>query len=87
MDINHDKPVIRAIDDLGNGTGDIERLDKLSTPDVINHAAGYVLASGSDAGPMARCGTTSATRRLQQQTPLAITDIDVVYAGARQHGQ
>jgi predicted ester cyclase len=38
MDIEHNKAVIRAIDDLGNGTGDIERLDELCTPDMINHA-------------------------------------------------
>ena len=38
MDIDHNKAVIREIDDLGNGIGDIERLDVLCTPDIVNHA-------------------------------------------------
>ena len=38
MDIEPNKAVIRAMDDLGNGTADIERLDELCTPDIINHA-------------------------------------------------
>ena len=38
MDLEHNKAVIREIDDLGNGHGDIERIDALCTPDMINHA-------------------------------------------------
>lgn len=38
MDLEHNKAVIREIDDLGNGMGDIERLDVLCTPDIVNHA-------------------------------------------------
>ncbi len=38
MDIEHNKGVVREIDDLGNGAGDIGRLDALCTPDMVNHA-------------------------------------------------
>ena len=37
MDLEHNKAVVRAIDELGNGTGDIGRLDELCMPDVVNH--------------------------------------------------
>jgi predicted ester cyclase len=46
MDIEHNKAVVREIDDLGNGVGDLSRLDELCTPDVKNHA----LAPGRPAG-------------------------------------
>lgn len=38
MGIEENKAVVREIDGLGNGTGDIERLDVLCTPDMVNHA-------------------------------------------------
>lgn len=38
MDIEHNKTVVRNFDELGNGMGDIERLDELCAPDMVNHA-------------------------------------------------
>jgi predicted ester cyclase len=38
MDLDHNKAVIQEIDDLGNGGGDLSRLDLLCAPDIVNHA-------------------------------------------------
>jgi predicted ester cyclase len=38
MDLEHNKAVVRELDELGNGAGDIGRLDALCTPDIVNHA-------------------------------------------------
>ena len=38
MGIEHNKAVVREIDELGNGRGDLDRLDELCTPDIVNHA-------------------------------------------------
>jgi hypothetical protein len=38
MDTTGNKLVVQEFDELGNGTGDIGRLDVLCTPDLINHA-------------------------------------------------
>ena len=46
MDIEHNKAVVREFDELGNGGRDIERLDELCTPDMVNHA----LAAGRPQG-------------------------------------
>jgi predicted ester cyclase len=38
MDVEHNKAVVREFDDLGNGVGDLNRLDELCTPEMTNHA-------------------------------------------------
>ena len=38
MGVEHNKAVVREFDDLGNGIGDLDRLDALVTPDIKNHA-------------------------------------------------
>jgi predicted ester cyclase len=38
MDVEHNKAVVREVDDLGSGIGDLDRLDALLTPDIKNHA-------------------------------------------------
>jgi ketosteroid isomerase-like protein len=38
MGIDENKAVVREFDELGNGTGDLGRLDALCTPDMVNHA-------------------------------------------------
>jgi predicted ester cyclase len=38
MSIERNKTVVSEFDELGNGTGNIDRLDLLCMPDVINHA-------------------------------------------------
>lgn len=38
MDIERNKAVVGEIDELGNGGGDIDRIDVLCTPDIVNHA-------------------------------------------------
>ena len=45
MDLEGNKAV-REFDELGNGTGDLGRLEELCTPDMVNHA----LAPGRAAG-------------------------------------
>jgi hypothetical protein len=46
MDTARNKAVVARFDDLGNGTGNIEELDDLCTPDMVNHA----LAAGAAPG-------------------------------------
>jgi predicted ester cyclase len=38
MDVALNKAVIQEMDDLGNGGGDLSRLDLLCAPDIVNHA-------------------------------------------------
>jgi Predicted ester cyclase len=38
MSISENKAVVQELDALGNGTGDLTRLDSLCTPDLVNHA-------------------------------------------------
>jgi len=38
MDVEHNKAVVHEFDDLGNGSGNIERLDVLCAADIVNHA-------------------------------------------------
>jgi ketosteroid isomerase-like protein len=40
------RAVVREFDGLGNGDGDLDRLDDLCTPDMVNHA----LAAGAKPG-------------------------------------
>ena len=37
-EIERNKAVVREFDDLGNRGGDLSQLDRLCTPDMINHA-------------------------------------------------
>ena len=46
MDIEQHKAVVREFDELGNGTGDIGRLDVLCTPDMVNHALAPHMPAG-----------------------------------------
>ena len=46
MDQERNKAVVARFDDLGNGVGDVETLDELCTPDMVNHA----LAAGAAPG-------------------------------------
>jgi hypothetical protein len=46
MDLERNKAVVREFDELGNGTGDLGRLEELCTPDMVNHA----LAPGRPTG-------------------------------------
>jgi predicted ester cyclase len=46
MDTAHNKAVVALFDDLGNGGGDLADLDRLCTPDLVNHA----LAAGRTQG-------------------------------------
>lgn len=38
MNLSENKAVVQELDDLGNGTGDVSRLDALCSPDLVNHA-------------------------------------------------
>ncbi len=38
MNLDRNKAVVREFDALGNGEGDLSRLDALCAPDVVNHA-------------------------------------------------
>jgi ketosteroid isomerase-like protein len=38
--------VVREFDDLGNGVGDLDRLDALCTPDLVNHALAGSMPAG-----------------------------------------
>ena len=38
MNAERNKEVIREFDELGNGQGNLSRLDELCAPDVVNHA-------------------------------------------------
>jgi ketosteroid isomerase-like protein len=46
MNADRNKAVVQEFDDLGNGDGDLDRLDDLCTPDMVNHA----LAPGAKPG-------------------------------------
>jgi len=46
VDTERNKAVVREFDELGNGGGDLGRLDALCTPDMVNHA----LAPGMPTG-------------------------------------
>lgn len=38
MNLSENKAVVQELDELGNGTGDLSRLDALCAPDLVNHA-------------------------------------------------
>jgi predicted ester cyclase len=38
VSVEENKAVVREFDELGNGVGDLDRLDVLCTPDIVNHA-------------------------------------------------
>jgi len=46
MDTEHNKAIVREFDELGNGGGDIDRIDALCTEGIVNHA----LAPGRPSG-------------------------------------
>jgi predicted ester cyclase len=46
MNAERNKAIVREFDDLGNGGGNLDRLDEICTPDMVNHA----LAAGRPTG-------------------------------------
>jgi ketosteroid isomerase-like protein len=46
MSLIENKAVVEEIDELGNGSGDISRLDALCTPDLVNHALAPNMPAG-----------------------------------------
>ena len=59
MDDEHNRAVVARFDALGNGTGDIDTLDELCTPDMVNHALAATAAPGLE-------GTRAFLRRAQR---------------------
>ncbi|MGH2846471.1 MAG: ester cyclase [Thermoleophilaceae bacterium] len=59
MNAEQNKAVVREFDDLGNGGGDLDRLDELCTPDMVNHA----LAPGHPTGIAGTRAFLEAARR------------------------
>lgn len=48
MSTDENKAVVREFDGLGNGVGDLGRLDVLCTPDLVNHALAPNMPPGLD---------------------------------------
>src|SRR5688500_4882563 len=46
MNEERNKAVVARFDELGNGTGDLDTLDELCTPDMVNHALAASAAPG-----------------------------------------
>ena len=46
MGLEENKAVVREFDEIGNGGGDLNRLDVLCDPDMVNHALGPGRAQG-----------------------------------------
>lgn len=46
VDIKRNKAVVAEFDELGNGSGDLGRLDVLCTPDMVNHALAPHMPAG-----------------------------------------
>jgi predicted ester cyclase len=86
MDTAQNKAVVAEFDQLGNGGGDLSRLDMLCAPDIINHALAPGRPSGLD-------GTREFLRAAQRDIHRArwlgsfvIAENDlVVQFGSREH--
>ena len=86
VDAHRNKAVVKEFDELGNGTGDLGRLDDLCTPDIVNHA----LAPGAKPGIE---GTRDFLRRARRDAHPArwlesyvVAEADmVVQFGVREH--
>jgi predicted ester cyclase len=75
MNIEQNKAVVHEFDELGNGTGDIERVVELCTPDIVNHA----LAPGR---PQGIDGTREFFRSARRDVhPVRWTESHVVAEG------
>lgn len=59
VDADRNKEVIREFDELGNGRGNLSRLDELCAPDIVNHA----LAPGRPQGIEGTRGFLQRARR------------------------
>jgi len=59
MNEERNKAVVARFDDLGNGIGDIDTLDELCTPDMVNHALAATAAPGLE-------GTRNFLRKAQR---------------------
>jgi hypothetical protein len=59
MNEERNKAVVARFDELGNGTGDIDTLDELCTPDIVNHALAASAAPGLE-------GTRNFLRKAQR---------------------
>src|SRR3954468_8125330 len=46
MEMERNKSVVGEFDELGNGGGDLGRLDTLCTPDMVNHALAPHMPAG-----------------------------------------
>jgi ketosteroid isomerase-like protein len=86
MYAERNKAVVKEFDDLGNGDGDIDRLDGLCSPDLINHA----LAPGARPGIegtrdfLQRAGRDAHPARWLESHVVAEGDM-VVQFGVREH--
>jgi ketosteroid isomerase-like protein len=75
MNTDQNKAVVRAFDELGNGTGDPGRLDELCAPDIVNHA----LAPGAKPGIE---GTRDFLQRARRDAhPARLTESHIVAEG------
>jgi len=46
VSVEWNKAIVREFDDLGNGVGDVDRLDALCTADLVNHALAPHMPAG-----------------------------------------
>jgi hypothetical protein len=46
VSVEENKAVVREFDDLGNGVGDLDRVDSLCTTDIVNHALAPHMPAG-----------------------------------------
>jgi ketosteroid isomerase-like protein len=75
MNEEQNKAVVARFDDLGNGVGDIDTLDELCTPDMVNHALLASAAPGLE-------GTRNFLRRAQRNKyPARWVESHVVASG------
>jgi ketosteroid isomerase-like protein len=75
VDVKRNKAVVAEFDELGNGTGDLDRLDELCTPDMVNHS----LAPSRPAGIAGTREFLEARRR--REHPARWIDTTVVAEG------
>ena len=69
------RAVVARFDELGNGTGDLDTLDELCTPDMVNHALAASAAPGLE-------GTRNFLRKAQRNKhPARWVESHVVASG------
>ena len=95
MGIEENKAVVKEFDEIGNGGGDLTRLDALCDPDMVNHA----LAPGRPQGLAGAREFLTAARRAQHPgrwiTSFVVAEGDMVvqfglreldWPGSNMHG-